>query len=115
MFKRKRIQKFINRLHRIYDRKFLHIESVLNSCVTFEQLRHSARWASAVIGQYKQYEEARADKLYRLSVYIDINNKINKHFGLEQEIINLMFNRNITELKKYYPKDTEEMVGFKKD
>lgn len=108
MFGRKRVRNFNDKIHRIYDRKFLYIENVLNSCTTLDQLAVGAKWASNVMSQYKAHETKHLDKLYGLVAYVNMNNVINKYFDLKQEIILLIFNRMADEIEKQEPIKTEE-------
>ena len=108
MFKRKRIENFKDRVHRLYDRKFSYIEGVLNSCVTLDQVDHGAHWGSIVMDQYKNYEKRRLDKLYNVFTYFDMADVIDKYFGLKQEIIGLIFERKVKEIEKQEPVEAEE-------
>lgn len=108
MFRKKRIKNFNNRVHRLYDRKFSYVESVLNSCVTLDQLTHCAQWASTVMTQYEGYEKRRIDKLYDLLAYLDLHDVISKYFSLKQEIIGLIFERKVREIEKHNPAEIEE-------
>ena len=56
MFGRKRLEKFKEKIYRIYNKRFAFMETVLNSCVTLDQLDTSARWAADVLEQYRQHE-----------------------------------------------------------
>lgn len=108
MFRRKRIQNFNDRVHRLYDRRFSYIEGVLNSCVTLDQLTHGAQWASTVMSQYKNHEILRLGKLCDVFTYIDLIDVVCKYFDLKQEIIALIFERKVKEIEKNNPAEIEE-------
>lgn len=108
MFRRKRIQNFNDRVHRLYDRRFSCVEGVLNSCVTLDQLTHGAQWASTVMSQYKDHEKRRLDKLCDVFTHIDLIDVVNKYFNLKQQIIDLIFERKVKEIEKQDPEEMEE-------
>ena len=108
MFGRKRIQNFTNRVHRLYDSKFSYVESVLNSCVTLDQLDHSARWGSTVMTQFMEHEKKRLNRLCDLFTYIDLNDVVTGYFGLKQDNIGLIFERKVKEIEAQEPINEEE-------
>ena len=98
MFKKIRIQNLNSRIHRIYDKKFSHIETVLNSCTTHDQIYCCVRWASEVIQQYHEYEKERLDKLYNVFDYIDMVDIVDEYFDLKQDIVYLLSERKTKEI-----------------
>lgn len=109
---RKRINNFNNRVHRIYDKKFSFIESVLDSCVTLDQLDNAACWASTVLEQYHKYEKDRLRQIINYFVYIDLLDVVNDYFGPKQENINLIFERKIEEVERQEVREEDEMLPF---
>lgn len=108
MFGRKRIQNFTNRVHRLYDSKFSYVESMLNSCVTLDQLDHSARWGSTVMTQFMNHEKQRLNQLCNLLTYIELTDVVSEYFSLKQDIIGLIFERKVKEIEAQEPVNEEE-------
>ena len=106
--RRKRISNFNDRVHRIYDKKFSFIESVLNSCVTLDQIDHGARWASTVMEQYHKHEKDRLSQLFDCFTYFELADVVNEYFGLKQDIIALIFDRKVKEIERQEVMKSEE-------
>ena len=99
MISNKRSKKIKEKIHRVYDRKFYFIESVLNSCATLDQVDCAARWGASVMEQYHKHEKYRVNKFYTIFYRPELLDIINKYFSLKQDIINLIFERKINEIE----------------
>ena len=107
MYKRKRINNFTKRVHRIYDKKLFFIEKVINSCVTLDQLYSAGGWAATVIEQYHKHELDRLSQLLNLFLHIEMHNVVNEYFFLKQDIINLVVERKMEDIDRQ--EDTENI------
>ena len=109
MFNRgKQIQKFTDRVHKLYDRKFLYIEGALDSCVTLYQASYCIQWAYATLRRYKNHEKKRLGNLKYICVRSDVSEIVNKYFDLRQNIIGCVFERTVSKIQKRELTKTEE-------
>ena len=102
MFKRKHIKKFIDRAHELYDWKFSHIENVLNSCQTIQQLDRAWLWALAVTKQIEDFEDRRIQKCYGTSLYLLLKLRLicDMFFQHKYDVIDFVYNKMCRKLLK---------------
>jgi hypothetical protein len=108
MLRRKRIQNFTDKIHRLYDGKFSYIESVLNSCTTLDQLKSGTCWGFNVVTQFMTHEKKRLHRLCSLVTYIELSNAVTEYFELKRDIVGLIFNRKVREIEGQEPGIDEE-------